>query len=87
MAQYHFRTARDAGGPDGDPLEFENVGDARRKAVLFVSEMLRERPDMVWDDDVRLDVTTEDGLILFSIMVVGVQSPAVSMRAEPPLAS
>ena len=68
MAQYYFRTANDAGGPSGDPLEFESAEDARRQAVLFTSEMLRERPDVVWHDDVRLDVTTEEGLILFTIV-------------------
>ncbi|MBY8823788.1 DUF6894 family protein [Sphingomonas colocasiae] len=87
MSQYYFRTANDAGGPSGDPLEFESAENARRQAVLFVSEMLRERPDMVWDGDVRFDVTTEEGLILFTIMVVGVQSPAVSIRPQPLLPS
>lgn len=87
MAHYYFRTTSNAGGPDGDPFEFDTTEDARRQAVLFTSEMLKERPDAVWCEDVRLDVTTDEGLILFTIMVVGVQSPAVSMRAQPPLPS
>jgi len=87
MAKYYFCTANEAGGPNGDPFEFESAEDARRQAVLFTSEMLRERPDVVWHDEVRLDVTTEEGLILFTIMVVGVRSPAVSIRPQPLLAS
>ena len=62
---------------DNDGLEFNSINEARVEAVRYAGEVLRDHPTLVWTgDDFRVEVTDERRLLLFTVIVVGVDAPA-----------
>jgi hypothetical protein len=69
--------------PDVAGLEVETIADARVLAARYIGEVIRDKPDLVWaGEEVRVEVTDARQLVLFTIVVFGVDAPA-SAR-EPP---
>lgn len=74
---FFFNLAGAVHDPDEDGWELASLGEARETAVRFVADYLRDRPEVVWlGDEVRLEVTDSKQLILFTLIVVGVDAPA-----------
>jgi len=62
---------------DVEGYEVASIDQARVLAAQHVAEVIRDRPEAVWaGEEVCLEVTDEHQLILFTIIVVGVDSPA-----------
>jgi hypothetical protein len=76
MAQYYFKTSGGFSDMTTDPLEYGNIDEVRRAAVASLGEMLRYDPDSVWQNELQVQVARDDGLILFTLIVVGIESPA-----------
>lgn len=57
-------------------LRFESAADARRAAVNFASELLRDAPEAIWERELRVQVSRDDGMILFTVIALGIESPA-----------
>lgn len=58
-------------------VDFPDVDTAKGQAVIFAGTMLAEIDGAFWEDsEWRLDVTDEGGLILCSIVVLGIASAA-----------
>jgi hypothetical protein len=77
MARYFFNT-RD-GGIDRDDhgQELASPNEARTAAVRFAGEVLRDDPSLVWQGrDFRVEVTDAEGLVLFTLITLGVNSAA-----------
>jgi hypothetical protein len=57
-------------------LEFASMSDARVQAVQYAGEVLRDHPTLIWKgEDFRVEVTDENRLVLFTVIVVGVDAP------------
>jgi hypothetical protein len=49
--------------------------------VVHAAEIIRDRPDLVWaGDEVRVVVTDQHGLMLATVIVLGIDSPAIGAR-------
>ena len=63
--------------PDDKGMEVPTIGDARILAARHLAEIIRDQPDSVWKgDEVRVEVTDANQLLLFTIIAVGVDAPA-----------
>jgi hypothetical protein len=65
--------------PDVEGIEMASIGDARSEAARFAGELIRDQPNLIWaGEEIRVEVTDANQLILFTIIVLGVDAPAVS---------
>jgi hypothetical protein len=65
--------------PDVEGIEMATIGDARIEAARYVGEFVRDHPSLVWSgEEVRVEVTDANQLVLFTIVVFGVDAPAVA---------
>jgi hypothetical protein len=77
--RYFFNLAGSIYDPDNDGIELANHYEARIMAVTQAAELMRDQPHVVWTgDEFRVEVTNADQMLLFTLIVVGVDSPAVS---------
>lgn len=75
--RYFFNQLDGEFRPDDEGLEFASMTDARLEAVRYAGEVLRYHPTLVWKgEDFRIEVTDEKQLVLFTVIVVGVDTPA-----------
>ena len=51
---------------------------ARETLKQFAGEVLRERDLNIFNTDLTVELTTEDGMILYSISIVGAVAPSLS---------
>lgn len=80
--KYYFNFAGAVHDPDKDGIELANIGLAREYSVRAAAEYMRDHPDVVWlGEEFRLEVTNKDRLILFTLIVMGVDSAAVRATA------
>ena len=85
MAAYFFHsnhpTERDI--QDDEGFDFPSIEEAKRQAIIYAGALLSDSALTFWDTaDFELTVTDENGLILFSARVTGVEAPAIR-RARP----
>jgi hypothetical protein len=67
-------------------IERENLTDLRIELARFVGELLKDHANQIWvDEDWRVDVTAEDGLILYVMHVSASQAPAAAQASPPDL--
>jgi hypothetical protein len=77
MPRYYFNTADGHVEVDEEGQELPNAVAARTEGVRFLGEILRDNPPELWEGgEFRVDVTNADGLLLYSIAVMGVIAPA-----------
>ncbi len=73
-----FKVAGAVRDPEQVGLELASLSDAKIEAARFVAELMRDRPEAVWqDEDLRVEVSDETGLLLFTIIVLGIDAPSV----------
>ncbi|MFC3579148.1 DUF6894 family protein [Sphingomonas hylomeconis] len=75
MPLYRFQVV----GENGDnTVELESLEDARCEAIKLAGTIFCMDGETFWEDrDWTLNVSDEAGLILFSLMLTAVDSPAV----------
>ena len=62
---------------DDEGTEFSTIYEARLEAVRYAGEVMRDHPTLVWTgQDFRIEVTDDDKIVMFTVIVVGVDSPA-----------
>lgn len=86
MARFYFHTNHPAelSVQDDEGLDFPTVHDAKCAAVKYAGQLLADVAEKFWDaSDFDLAVTDENGLILFSIRVVGIEAPAIRAIDRP----
>ena len=72
-----FNLAGAVHDPDRDGQEMASLSAARVEAARFAGELIRDTPDMVWrGEEVRVEVTDAKQLVLFTVIVMGVDAPA-----------
>jgi hypothetical protein len=61
------------------PVESADHTALRIEVAQFVGQLLKDHAGKIWsDEDWRIDVTDEAGLILYVMHVAAIQAPAVS---------
>ncbi|RYD74101.1 MAG: hypothetical protein EOP84_20450 [Verrucomicrobiaceae bacterium] len=81
---YFFNLAGAVYDPDVEGVLLLGSSEARIFAVKFLADTLRDRPELVWSgEEVRVEVTNAEQLILFTVIVLGVDAP-VSKGRRPP---
>jgi hypothetical protein len=85
MPTYHLHN-----GPnlDGDPasIELPSPDAACMEICRYTADRLREAGTAVFDRELRTVVTDENGMVLYTVFVVGVESPAAqSLRGKAPM--
>lgn len=75
--RYFFNLAGAIHDPDDHGAELADAKAARIFAVVHASEIIRDRPELVWlGDEVRVEVTDEQKAMLFTVIVLGVEPSA-----------
>jgi phage terminase large subunit-like protein len=75
--RFFFNVAGAVHDPDDEGIELPTISDARIEAVRFAGELLRERPQVVWQgDELRVEITDENQMMLCTFVAVGVDAPA-----------
>lgn len=63
--------------PDVVGMEMETIDEARVQAARFMGELIRDKPKLAWaGEEIRVEVTDERQLVLFTVIAFGVDSPA-----------
>ena len=74
---YFFNLAGALYDADVKGIELPSMGAARIMAAQHAGEILRDRPDVVWQgEELRVEVTDAQQLVLFTLIVLGVDAPA-----------
>ena len=74
---YFFNLAGAVYDPDVDGIELPTIGAARLEAAKHAGELLRDRPGLVWGgEELRVEVTDSNQLVLFTVIVLGVDAPS-----------
>ena len=74
---YFFNLAGAIYDPAVEGIELPSLKAARLEAVRYIAEIIRDRPDVVWaGEEVRVEVTDAQQLVLFTVIVFGVDAAA-----------
>jgi hypothetical protein len=75
--RFFFNLAGAVYDPDNEGTELASMADARIEAVKFAGQFLKDQPEVVWlGDELRVEVTDSNQLILFTVIVFGVDAAA-----------
>jgi hypothetical protein len=86
VARYFFNQINGVFKPDDDGLEFGTLEAARIEAVRYAGEVLRDHPTLVWQgEDFRVEVTDKKKMLVFTVIVVGIDPPAGGRSTNPAL--
>ena len=82
MARYHFNLYDGHNLLDDEGLQLASLSEARTQGVKFVGHALSDAGEAVFrDQEWRLEVTDERGLILFAVYVSAHDATAVRQPA------
>jgi hypothetical protein len=77
--RFFFNLAGAIHDPDKEGVELASISDARKMAVQAAGELIRDRPGIVWSgDEVRVEVTDDNQLVLLTVIVFGVDAAAAA---------
>lgn len=77
MALYNIAFRTDTHVRDVLQVERDDLTGLRIEMARFVGELLKDHAEQIWvDEDWRVDVTDEDGLILYVMQISATKSAA-----------
>jgi hypothetical protein len=80
---YFFNIAGAAYDPDVEGYELPSMHEARLMATKHAGEVLRDRPGLPWTgEELRIEVTDSSQVVLFTVIVLGVDSAAGPGREQ-----
>jgi D-lyxose ketol-isomerase len=81
VSRFFFHTNNPQAQGVSEGVEFANLAAAKCEAVRYAGQLLCDVAEHFWDEaDFELTVTDHQGLILFTMRVVGTEAPAIRMR-------
>jgi hypothetical protein len=79
VPKFHFEVRTETHVMVTEGIELSNDAAARIEASCRIGELLRKHAGQIWiDQDWRMDVTDQNGLILYVIEVSAMKAPAGS---------
>ena len=77
MARYHIELRTEFHVSETLSVEMEDLTALRVEVARFVGEMLRDHAGQIWvDEDWRIDVTDDKGLILYVMQIQAMRAAA-----------
>lgn len=77
VPHFHFQVRTESHVLLTEGAELEGLDEARLEAARRCGDLLKEHAAQIWaDEDWRMDVTDENGLILFVLMITAMKSSA-----------
>jgi hypothetical protein len=84
MAHYHIELRAADQVWETLDIERDDLDALRLEIARFVGELLKEHAQQIWRDrDWRIDVTSEDGMILYVLHLFATESPAMGAPQRP----
>ncbi|HEX8225015.1 MAG TPA: hypothetical protein VF605_14445 [Allosphingosinicella sp.] len=88
MPRFHFHVEDGRSYSDDEGAELADAAAARAYALRYFGHMLESSQVSVWNgNDLRMEVADESGLVLFSLYLVGIDSPAATGGLDPAMIS
>lgn len=82
MPKYHIALRTESVVSDTLDVERDSLTDLRIELAAFVGELLKDHAQQIWvDEDWRVDVTDENGLILYVMQVSAAETAATAKTA------
>jgi hypothetical protein len=76
---YVFTVVDGTGDASSDRIALASLEAAKSQMVIYAGEMLKNVDGAFWQDsDWRIDLSDDTGLILCSIMIHGIEAPAIA---------
>lgn len=77
MPRYFFHTADGSRDLDREGIDCADDGAARKQAIRYAGEVMRDEPQVLWDDhDFRVEVMNEAEDLLFTVVMISIDAPA-----------
>lgn len=77
MTRYNIQLRTESHVPTAVEVEREDLTALRIEMAQFVGELLEDHASQIWvDEDWRVDVTDESGLILYVMQITATETPA-----------
>jgi hypothetical protein len=74
---YHINIRTDSHIADAVDVERESLTELRVEMASFVGELLKDHAELIWiDQDWQIDVTNDEGLILYVIHISASETSA-----------
>ena len=84
MPRYFFHRADGVFDPDQEGTEFPDLAAARIEAIRFAASSMLDDPQEVWKGhNFRIEVSDEAGMLLCTVVVLGLDTPAARGLREP----
>jgi hypothetical protein len=84
VARYHFQVRTESHVALTETADLQGPQEARVEAARRIGSLLHDHAHQLWvDEDWRMDVTDETGLILFTIQVSAMDSAATMGSNRP----
>ncbi len=81
MPRFHFNVHDGHSTPDPDGSDLPNLTTARAEAVKLAGTLISEEGAAFWNGEGwRMDVTDDDGLLLFKLHFIATVHPAQARR-------
>lgn len=78
MSKYNIELRTEKRVSETLQVESADLTELRIEVANFVGDLLKEHAGKIWvDEDWRVDVTDESGLILYVMQISAIQAPAV----------
>ncbi|OWK32312.1 DUF6894 family protein [Sphingomonas mucosissima] len=82
--RYFFHLSDGSRVPDEVGTELPDDAAARLHAVKYAGDVLQREPALLEDEDIRVEVADQSGLVLFTVIVLVVTAAVTgSMRRKP----
>ncbi len=69
MQRYFFNRTDGGVSIDREGTELPDLDTARREAIVYAAETLRDQPEWAASGELRVDVVDDDGEILLTIVI------------------
>lgn len=76
MARYFFNFGHVT---DDQGVELDTLAEAKCEAVRQAANLICNAAERFWDTgEFKMDVTDENGLVLFTLVMAGIEAPAIN---------
>lgn len=79
MAHYNIELRTESHVSEALVVDSADLTQLRLEVASFVGDLLKEHAQQIWaDEDWRVDVTDDRGLILYVMHISAIQAPAIA---------
>ena len=84
VPRFFFHRADGVFDPDTEGTEFPDLAAARIEAIRFAAASITDNPHEVWKGhNFRIEVSDEQGMLLCTVVILGLDAPAARGLRKP----